>query len=252
VRVNFSAISQQRLFGRLLRLPLRLLPGWVVVPILQGPLRGRRWIVGAATHGCWLGSYEMVKQRIVASLLRPGDVVYDLGANVGFYTLLASVGVGPTGKVHAFDPFPENVRFLHRHVQLNRLGNVFVHQCAVSDASGLDRFAGEAGRCGGRLSPRGDLSVRTVTLDDFVFKEKRPMPCLMKVDIEGGEVRALRGARQTLAQGRTLLFVATHGAAAHTECCELLTSLNYSITSVEGASPESSNELLARPLRFER
>ena len=250
--VDFSAISQERPFGRFLRLPLRLLPSWLVVPILQGPLRGQRWIVGAATHGCWLGSYELSKQKTMASLVRPGDVVYDLGANVGFYTLLASAGVGPTGQVHAFEPLPENVRFLQRHVQLNRLENVFVHECAVSDSGGLNRFAAAASRCQGRLSPRGELSVRTVKLDDFVFNDGHRLPHLIKIDVEGGEIRALCGARQVLAQGRSLVLLATHGPEAHSECCALLKSLDYRITALEGESPETSSELLARPLPLEQ
>src|SRR5579864_334767 len=83
IRINFSAINRSSLLGRILRLPLRLLPRGSVVPILQGPLRGRRWIVGSSTHGCWLGSYENGEQKILQASIRPGSVVYDIGANVG-------------------------------------------------------------------------------------------------------------------------------------------------------------------------
>jgi len=55
---------------------LRLIPPSTAIPILQGPGRGLRWIVGSLTHGCWLGSYEINKQTLVAELVRPGDVVY--------------------------------------------------------------------------------------------------------------------------------------------------------------------------------
>ena len=61
--INVSVISDRRFFGRTLRLPLRLVPKSAVVPILQGPLRGKRWIAGSSTHGCWLGTYELAKVR---------------------------------------------------------------------------------------------------------------------------------------------------------------------------------------------
>jgi predicted RNA methylase len=94
------------------------------MPILQGPGRGIRWIVGAGTHGCWLGSYESEKQAVVAEALGPGMVFYDLGANAGFYTLLAARAVLPGGEVIAFEPLPENISYLRRHVERNGFRNV--------------------------------------------------------------------------------------------------------------------------------
>jgi len=81
-----------------------VIPRSVRVPILQGPLRGKCWIVGSATHGCWLGSYEAVKQSAFAASVKAGGVTYDVGANVGFYTLLASALAGPRGHVFASSP----------------------------------------------------------------------------------------------------------------------------------------------------
>jgi len=59
--MNFSAISNKNIFGKILRFPLRFIPTKVVVPILQGTLKGKKWIVGSSNHGCWLGSYEYEK-----------------------------------------------------------------------------------------------------------------------------------------------------------------------------------------------
>ncbi len=74
--------------------------------VVQGPLRGKRWIAGSSNHGCWLGSYELAKQRKVIELVRPGMVCWDVGAHVGFYTLLFAELVGPLGRVFAFEPLP--------------------------------------------------------------------------------------------------------------------------------------------------
>lgn len=70
--MNFSGISDQGLVGRILRAPLRLVPSRATVPILQGRLRGKKWIVGSSTHGCWLGSYEWEKQRGFAAAVPGG------------------------------------------------------------------------------------------------------------------------------------------------------------------------------------
>ena len=79
---------------RAIRSPLRLLPAGMVLPILTGRLRGRKWIVGSCVHSCWIGSYEFDKQRAFAEVTGRGATVLDLGSNVGFYTLLAAELMG--------------------------------------------------------------------------------------------------------------------------------------------------------------
>src|SRR5262245_8579614 len=138
--MNPSAISIDTPVGKLLRLPLRLIPGRAVLPILQGPLRGKKWIAGASDNGCWLGSYEYQKQRLFAKSVSPGDVVFDVGAHVGFYTLLASVLVGKRGRVIAFEPVPANLEYLRHHIRLNRIDNVEIIEAAVSDTDGVSAF----------------------------------------------------------------------------------------------------------------
>jgi len=134
--IDLSRISSHSLAGRVLRAPLRLVPGKLVVPVVQGPLRGARWVVGSSTHGCWLGCYEAGNQAIYVRLVRPGMTVYDLGAHVGFYTLLFSRLVGPGGVVHAFEPVPRNIFYLERHLRLNGTMNVRVQEFAVTRQTG--------------------------------------------------------------------------------------------------------------------
>ena len=92
-----------------MRWPLRLAPRGRAVPILFGPARGLRWVVGVGLHGCWLGTYEWHKQRRFAREIKPGEVFFDIGANTGFYTLLAAKRTGTGGIVHAFEPNPRNL-----------------------------------------------------------------------------------------------------------------------------------------------
>src|SRR5947209_9435920 len=97
--------------SKIARFSLGLLPQGMVVPILYGGLRGRRWIVGSAIHRCWLGFYECEKQRLISRVVRAGGVFWDVGANVGFYSLLASRLVA-SGKVFAFEPVQRNLVYL--------------------------------------------------------------------------------------------------------------------------------------------
>jgi hypothetical protein len=93
--IPFSNIQYSSRFGKILRWWLNWIPDQTVVPILQGPLSGARWITGAQTHGMWLGSYEIQLQKALASILKQGDVFYDIGANVGFlFSVSCKVGRG--------------------------------------------------------------------------------------------------------------------------------------------------------------
>jgi FkbM family methyltransferase len=243
--VNLSGISRETVVGRILRAPLRLIPRNAVLPILQGPLRGRLWTVGSATHGCWLGSYEFAKQRLFSKAVAPGDVVFDVGANVGFYTLLAAIRAGSAGRVYAFEPLPRNLEFLRRNLALNRIGNVTVLEAAVATLPGVVTFDVGGGPCLGRVDAAGTLAVRAVGIDALVSSEALPPPSVIKMDIEGGEVAALEGARNTLALHQPRIFLATHGTTAHRACCSLLESVGYELRSLDHRSVAETDELVA-------
>ena len=110
--MNFSAVPHSSSLGKALRLPLRLIPADAVLPVLQGPLRGMKWISGSSNHGCWLGSFEYHKQRLFDAAIKRKSVVCDIGANVGLYSLVAS---RKAMRVIAVEPMLENVRYLERH-----------------------------------------------------------------------------------------------------------------------------------------
>jgi FkbM family methyltransferase len=245
--VNFSAIPRDRLTGKLLRLPLSLLPGELVVPVMQGPLRGKKWIVGSGNHGCWLGSYEAQKVKAFADALMGKRVVYDLGANVGYYSLIASVRLGRIGHVIAFEPDVRNISFFRRHLSLNDINNVQIVDAAVSDQPGTAGFHQEPGRSMGRLSDDGSVSVRTVALDDFIRESHAPAPEVMKIDVEGAEMRVLRGAEHILCELQPLIFLATHSATLQQECRTFLSSLGYALVPIGSPSLETNDELIALP-----
>ncbi len=224
--INFSALRPASLPGRLARYPFHLLPRDLVLPVLQGPLRGQKWIVGSHLHGCWLGSYEWETQKRIAREVRPGSVFFDVGANVGFYSLLAALRVG-TGRVYAFEPLPSNIAFLRQHLEMNRIRNVEVLQLAISDQPGMASFVSGTTRAMGKLEAGGNLTVETSTLDHLIADGRVAPPDCIKMDIEGGEFGALLGATQCFRQRRPQLFLATHGQAVHDDCCRLLAAWDY-------------------------
>jgi FkbM family methyltransferase len=225
-RMRLSSISFISPVGKLLRLPLRVLPKRAVVPVLRGELRGMKWIVGSSTHGCWLGTYEYENQRLFASLVPANGTVYDLGANVGFYTLLAAARAK---RVIAVEPLAENVAYLKRHLDLNGVCNVEVWPAAVADKEGHEPFAASGNRSQGRLGKAGP-AVRTVTLD-YLCEICEP-PALIKVDVEGGEYRVLMGAEKCLSAHRPIILMSTHSVSLHRACVTLLTNSGYDVQQV--------------------
>jgi len=210
-------------------------------------LRGARWIIGSHTHGCWLGTYEWTRQQAMVALVRPGMVVYDLGANVGFYTLLAARLVGADGLVVAFEPLPRNLGYLRRHVALNACGNVMVIEAAVSDRVGEAKLRADD-NASAHLGADGDLLVRTLTLDDVVFGQGLRPPTIVKVDVEGAELDVLRGAARTLETWRPTLLLSTHSTVLRRECHRVLAEAGYRLRAEAGqGAAGSTDEVIATP-----
>ena len=120
-----------------------------------------------------------------ATAIRPDDVVYDVGAWIGPYTLLASQLVGPGGRVVSFEPDPEARRQLERNIALSGARNVHVLPIALSDHNGTARLSGNESEA--VVGSTGALEVQTMTLPDLIAQEGGPD--VVKVDIEGGELR---------------------------------------------------------------
>jgi FkbM family methyltransferase len=231
--VNFSAMNGP--VANVLRRVIHAVPSGWPIPILQGPLRGARWYTGAQTAGCWLGTYELDVQQLFTGIIRPGDVVYDVGAHAGFFSLLFSRLVGPHGRVYAFEPHPENVALLRRTLALNSADVVTVIPAAVADRDGTMRFSGRDSN--GHLAADGDRDVRAVTLDGMWTRGAIDPPRVVKFDVEGAEWGALCGMRRLLEEARPQLVIEFHGARVDgvdmdTRCRELLRSVGYDIVTL--------------------
>ena len=147
--------------------------------------------------------------------LRAGDAVLDVGANIGVYSLLAASCVGPSGRVLAFEPGPEAHRRLTENLRINQLETVQVHACALGDRCGVVNFLNQCDTTN-RMQTEADTgksvaSVAVARLDNIV-EEK----CAMgKMDIEGAEPIALRGAERMLKGANPPVWLLEINGALH-------------------------------------
>ncbi len=190
--------------------------------------------------GFWRGEHEPDVQRAIATNTGPGDVIYDVGAHLGFLSLGAVRAVGATGRVVAFDADPANIARLRQHAERNQLWRnlQIVHAAVWSDAAGpeiafrrgLFSFSQGGVEAGGHrpvLAGSELIHVPVITLDQFIATGNPP-PQLIKIDVEGGEVEVLRGASHLFATHRPLLIVEVHHQQATDTLNGWLAEFRYS------------------------
>lgn len=182
---------------------LRLANRFLVVPLGRGAFVRVPGLSIVEREIVRHGVFEQETAGLFCDLLAPGMVVMDVGANVGQYTLLAAPRVGPAGRVHAFEPTPRVAAKLRASVRLNGFANVAVNEAAVSEAPGqvtlyyVEDDDGENSILGGKAGCPS-VTVPAVTLDDYVAAHGLGRVDVVKMDIEGAELLALRGARRLL------------------------------------------------------
>lgn len=218
------------------------------LPIMGRPLRGYWWL--PSSRGKVLrvlrGTYEPEQTAHFVRWIGPGATVIDVGAHVGYYTLLASMLAGDTGSVWAFEPEPTNAAFLRQHMYLNHCRNVHVEEVAVSNSSGRARFVCGKGSGTGHLDQSGDMEVRTVRLADFCVAHG-VRPTALKIDVEGAETEVLEGARDLIRSSRPVIFLSTHGPALHRQCLSWLRDDGYRVHPILGGDIDGATEVLALP-----
>lgn len=234
--------------GRWLRFFLRCIPAGTVVPIMQGKLRGKKWIKGSGVNGYWLGSYELKQQQVFGDVLKDGNIVFDVGAHVGFYSLLAAEVVGPSGKVFAFEPNQRNFDYLEWHIKHNGYRNTFPFQVAVSNHNGRAYFDEAADSAQGHLThnPEGAIGVQSISLDTFIEQKKLPAPTVLKIDVEGAELRVLQGAANTLKNHKPIIFLSTH-REDNDRSSRYLELLGYRLEKITAIPKCKQEEILAMP-----
>ena len=222
--------------------------GLTQVKIAAGDLAGYTILLDMQVDkDYWLGTYEPELQAALRELIQPGAVIYDVGANIGYVSLLLAKAAGETGKVYAFEALPENAERWRRNMALNGMeSRLILFAGAVTQSAGPVRFlvhasggmgkaAGSAGRAD--IYP-SEVSVPGISLDEFVYGQGNPAPQVVKMDIEGGEVLALPGMRRVLAETHPLMLMELHGPESSRVAWEKLTDADYRICWMRHGYPE--------------
>jgi FkbM family methyltransferase len=211
------------------------------VTISHGHCAGLRFNSGGANPGYAMGTTEPLVQAFLADMLRPGLVFYDIGANVGFFSVLGARQVAPSGGAYAFEPFLENVRVLRRNVELNGFENVEVRPIAVGERPGHAYLSPGKEQTQGRISDDDGtdgskrIAVEVTTVDEEVHAGRIAPPDVIKIDIEGAEVAAIRGMLATLREHRPVLICELHGT--NKPVAELLRAIGYRLSVLELDEP---------------
>jgi FkbM family methyltransferase len=212
------------------------------VTIEHGELAGLRFTARGSNPGYLLGASEPLVQKALSRCLQAGMVFYDIGANVGFFTLLGAKAVGPSGHVYASEPIPQNAAVLRHNLALNGFENVSIVNRAVSERSGKGQMEVESSFVTAALSSgsgRGGIVVEVISIDDAIKGLGLRPPRVVKIDVEGGEIRVIRGMRQTLEHFQPVVVCELHHGDDKLLKAELLTLLRghgYELADLEAGS----------------
>jgi len=197
----------------------RLRAGRMTVPVVLTDWRGLRFeLVDHGEVASFLrygGHFERAEMELLTGWLRPGDVALDVGANIGHFAAGFARAVGPDGEVHAFEPFDGNFERLRRTATLNALDRLTAHQLIVADRAGTGELTDYGAGYGswastvprtielgtGVLAPVAHHTVVSTSLDAFCAERGLDRIAAVKIDVEGGEMAVLEGARGLLEAG---------------------------------------------------
>lgn len=211
---------------------------------MDGPLKGYLWTT-RSSYEYILGDYEDPQViETFCSLLKPHSVFYDLGANVGFHSLLANRYI-TKGKIYSFEPQPGVRKIFESHIALNKKRmpgcNIEIFPFAISDTEKEVLFSDDLKQTDGntyiKSSPvftaaENTITVKCYSLDGLMEAGYAP-PGIIKIDVEGAEYDVLQGAVQTLQHYKPAILLATHEChlpGVKENCVHFLEALGYQLT----------------------
>lgn len=216
-----------------------VLDGITKVKVASGPLQGTWLHLNLRSEKYyWLGNYEPFLVQAISDFVKPGMIVYDVGANIGYMSLIFGKATGAHGKVYTFEPMPDNVSRINVNVTINKLSEIIIIvPAAVSNQAGTDIFLvhknlsmGKLVGSGGRdESYESKVEVPTITLDDFVLSDGNPCPHLIKIDVEGGGAKVLNGMSTILSKYHPRIFMEIHGQEERDAAASVLGKNGYEI-----------------------
>ena len=210
--------------------------------IQHGLGRGLRFNTGDSAVSFVLGSSQRLEQLAFGALLKKGMAVYDVGANVGFFAIIAARIAGPGGTIFCFEPMPVNLRQIEHNANLNGFTNIRIVEGALGNIDGEARFWMSAEPTWGKLVSTGKLPDKMIGETTVSIRRLDglglPPPDVIKIDVEGAEVDVLLGGIETLRKYRPRLLIELHGTNA--AVAELLSALDYKTAVLGDSAPLTS------------
>jgi FkbM family methyltransferase len=212
--------------------------------IRHGAGAGLRFDATDGQPGYLLGTSEPDEQDKLAELLSPGDVFYDIGANIGFFSTLAGRLVGQNGRVVAFEPFPRCAARARHNAAMNGFDHVTIVEAAVgADERQVFLELGD-GTTTNRVSSESGLRVRQIAIDTWIEETRSPPASVVMIDIEGSELDALRGMIGLLREHRPVVMCEVHwlGTSFLDFVQDELAPLGYAVRPLVGGSVPAGDE----------
>ncbi|MDZ7697253.1 MAG: FkbM family methyltransferase [Deltaproteobacteria bacterium] len=160
------------------------------------------------------GTWEQEVTQFVSSNVKPGMILLDVGADIGYYTLLFAKLIGQTGRVFSFEPIPKSKWYLDKNIEMNGLSNVSTFNFALFDKAA--KACLEEPLTKSKINPfkeqltGSDIVVEMKVFDDWKFDKGIAHVDLVKIDVEGAELNVLRGMTDTLQTNRPSLIIEVH------------------------------------------
>jgi FkbM family methyltransferase len=199
-----------------------------------------------------LGTNERPVQAALAEHLHAGATFFDIGGNVGFFTVIGARLVGPTGHVFVFEPVPDNAAIIRRNLALNHFENVTLFEKAVAQTSGRTSLHVSSYSGGAVLASVGKppelketITVGTVSVDELVAQQLVRPPAVVKIDVEGAEMDVFHGMTQTLQTFKpVIIYEIDDGTEAPFRtkcdaCAQFLRAMGYELTELENSYTET-------------
>lgn len=223
-----------------------LYPYGSVRTVLRGPMKGTRFVVQPGLAATLALGLDNLNLTFLCGKIRPGQVIYDVGANQGQTSLFFASQVGSTGRVHAFEPVGKNVEVLKQNISLNPMTNISAHELALAREPGIRRFLFDPSRH--TMGAFAEASVKLENWDrgfdvkcesiDSLLAQGFPSPDVLKIDVEGAGADVVAGAEDLLGRKPPGIYLELHALDRNSPELRVLNTLQnkwgYSITDING------------------
>lgn len=241
------------LINRILLKARRSFGSQKLLKIKKGVLKGVKWSVAVPDNRYILGVYEEDLGLRIKKAVSEGKRFVDIGANAGYFSLLASNFGSDSVRHLAVEPFPENVALLKKHLTVNNMQNVEVKELAVSDRTGELEFSNSGNLAANTYKSESSIftdqliKVKTTSLDALADHKGLDGNCFLKIDVEGAEFDVLRGGKKYLTTHHPDVVLATHDnhvKGVKKDCLDFMTEIGYQINVLDDIKIDGQEDFL--------